>query len=76
MYSNLPLLYQHMFLCVNKSTHFNWAVNRKNNNNGKNVIGGTIKEDYYTISFYLYSSEVISLGSFVSKRLNLYFEQL
>ena len=26
--------------------------------------------------FYLYSSELVSLGSFSSKRLNLYFEQL
>ena len=33
----------------------------------------TIKEDYCTICFHLYSSEVVSLGSFVSKRLNLYF---
>ena len=34
---------------------------------------GTINEDYCTICFYLYSSEVTSLGSFVRKRLNLYF---
>ena len=33
---------------------------------------GTIKEDNCTICFYFYSSEVTSLGSFVSKRLNLY----
>ena len=26
LYSNLPLLYQHMFLCVNESTHFNWVL--------------------------------------------------
>ena len=31
LYSNLPLLYQHMFLCVNESTHFNWVVNGNNN---------------------------------------------
>ena len=31
---------------------------------------------YCIICFYLYSSELVSLGSFVSKRLNLYFEQL
>ena len=26
LYSNLPLLYQHMFLCVNGLTHFNWVL--------------------------------------------------
>ena len=26
LYSNLPLLYQYMFLCVNESTHFNWVL--------------------------------------------------
>ena len=51
-----------MFLCVNESTQFNWVVNGKINSSFN--------------LFYLYSSEVISLGSFVSKRLNLYFEQL
>ena len=35
-----------------------------------------VLEDYCKICFYLYSSELVSLGSFVSKRLNLYFEQL
>ena len=38
-----------------------------------NTYVGTIKEDYCIICFYLYSSEPVSLGSFVSKRLNLYF---
>ena len=26
---NFPLSYQHMFLCVNGLTHFNWVVNGK-----------------------------------------------
>ena len=26
LYSSLPLLYQHMFLCVNESTLFNWVL--------------------------------------------------